>query len=130
MPKKYIALFVATVFLLGVSSFGLCLDTKPHSLPKCCFDKSSSTTSDSENCFSHCAKQKLNAVKIETHLKEDLKIKTHILLDNKSSGSPQSQLFNSSPFTKYYLIQIATKLNISQIYFLAIFNHAPPLPLN
>ena len=129
MVKKHTILFIASVFFLGTLGTGLCLTLSSKVTLNCCPSKSSSSQ-NTEDCFSHCAKQKLNAIKIETNLEGDSKIKTHILLDNKSSGSPQSQLLSSSHFTKYYLIQIAAKLNIGQIYFLAIFNHAPPLYFN
>lgn len=128
MAKKYIIIFIAAIFFLGISRVGLCQTVNHKITPTCCPGKRPSL--DTEDCLSHCTKQKLNTIKIERHLQDDLKTKTPIFLDNKSSQDPQSKLFDSSLFPKYYLIQIIPKLNIIQIYFLATFNHAPPSPLH
>lgn len=128
MAKKYVILFTGLIFFLRISPVGLCLTTSPKITPNCCPNKNPS--SDSENCFSHCAKQKLDIIKIERDFGEDLKTKTTLFLDNKSFHNLQSYLFNPIFFENHYLNQTVSKLNISQVYFMATFNHAPPLPLN
>lgn len=122
MTKKYIILFIAAIFFLGISHAGLCQTVNPKTTLTCCSSKSSSSR-DTENCFSHCAKQKVVTVKIESLLQEDLKTKIP-LFSGETYYNPQSYLFNSCLLRD--LNQINAKLNISHIYFVAIFNHAPP----
>jgi len=127
MSKKYIALFVATVFLLGVSTFGLCLDTKPHSLPKHCSDKSSSTTSDPENCFSHCAKQQMVAVKTMSYFGE---YSAPFLWDKFSVYLHNHSLLNQNSTATRFYAKHAVSIYINQIYLKVVFNHSPPFSLH
>ena len=128
MAKKYIILFTALIFFLRISPAGLCLTTSPKITPNCCPNKGPS--SESGNCFSHCTKQKLDIIKIERHLGEDLKTRTPLFLDNKSFHNLQSYLSSPILLENHYLNQAVSKLNISQVYFMATFNHAPPLSPN
>ena len=122
MDKKYAILFIALIFFLGISHVGLCQTVNSKITPTCCASKSSPSR-DAEDCLSHCLKQKVVTVKIESLIQEDLKTKIPIFL-GKTHHNPQSYLFNSILFRD--LNQINAKLNISHIYFVAIFNHAPP----
>ncbi len=126
MAKKRI-LFIASIFFLGTLGTGLCLTSSFKVTPNCCPSKSSSPI-NSEDCLLHCAKQKLDIIKTKHYLEID--VKTQAFLDNESSHNLQSSLSNHSLVRNNYLDQIEDKLNISQIYFLAIFNHAPPSPFN
>lgn len=123
MVKKHIILFIAAIFFLAILGTGLCLTSSSKVTPNCCPSKSSSPI-NSEDCLLHCAKQKLDIVKTKHYLEID--VKTQVFLDNESFHNLRSFLSSHGLVRNNYLDQIATKLNISQIYFLAIFNHAPP----
>jgi len=127
MAKKYVIIFIAVIFFLGISRAGLCQTIHPRITPACCPSKSS-PSANTEDCFSHCAKQKLDIIKSEHDLETD--VKTQPFLDNKSSYNLRSCLSSHSLSRSHNLDQIGDKLNISQIYFFAIFNRAPPSPFN
>src|SRR3989338_7780864 len=89
MVKKYIALFIAAVFLLGTASLGLCSVVTSHSSPKCCSDNQSPPASDADDCFSHClSRPKASLIKIENYSEEDLKLKSYFF-DAHSSSNPE-----------------------------------------
>ena len=123
MAKKYIIRFIALVFFLGTLGTGLCLTFSSKVTPNCCPSKSSSPI-NSEDCLLHCAKQKLDSIKTEHY--SEIDIKTRVFLNNTPSYNLRSYLSSHSLARNHYLDQRGNKLNISQIYFLAIFNHAPP----
>lgn len=127
MAKKHIILFITTIFFLGTLGTGLCLTSSSKVTPNCCPSKNPSPI-NSEDCLLHCAKQKLDIIKTKHYLEID--VKTQVFLDNESSHNLRSSLSSHGLARNNYLDQIVNKLNISQIYFLAIFNHAPPLAFN
>jgi len=127
MVKKHSILFIVLMFFLGTLGTGLCLTFSSKVTPNCCPSKSSSPI-NSEDCLLHCAKQKLDSIRTEHY--PEIDVKTQAFVDNESSHNLQSSLSSHGLASNNYLGQIVDKLNISQIYFLAIFNHAPPSPFN
>lgn len=131
MAKKYVILFIASISFLGLLRVGFCQSVNSKASPACCLGKSHSSDNEPhhsaqeqrEDCFSHCFKQNVVTVKINSLLREDLKTKIP-LFSGETYYNPQSYLFSSSLLRD--LNQINAKLNISHIYFVAIFNHAPP----
>ena len=125
MAKKYIILFITLVFFLGTLGMGLCLTSNSKATPNCCPSKNSFPV-NSEDCLSHCARQKVNTLKIELFRVEESKIKKKSFPDTKSFHTLQNDRPNHNFSQNLYLNKATPKFNISQVYFLAIFNHAPP----
>jgi hypothetical protein len=123
MIKKYAILFIVLAFFLGLLRAGLCLSSENEL--NCC-----SAGNSNEDCFSHCAKQKADAIKIELFQREESKAKKILFLDTGSPYAQQNYLLYQGLPQSHYLNQIIPKSNISQTYFLATFNHAPPFLLD
>lgn len=131
MSSKYIVLLVVVVFLLGLSSWGLCFPVKPSLVYKCCASKAAHLPSDSENCLSHCEKQRVDIIKTNDYFNDDIKTKIESLENNGYSIFLQNFSFKQKFIPQhYYPSQVIPTLRINQIYFAAIFNHAPPLAYN
>jgi len=121
MGKRLVALFIAGIFFWWISPVYLCLTAGDKNTDNCCSRKTGPISTIIEGCFLLCAKQNVSVLE-ESYLGEDLKTKSHFFLSNQPLIS-QHDLVAS----RYGDIPKAIiKLDISQIYFAAILNHAPP----
>jgi hypothetical protein len=99
-------------------------DIMPHS---CCAERKAGPL-DNEGCFTHCAIQKLAVFRTEHYLQEEKRVKTLLISSGKSIHCPESAVPVLAPRQDHYLDQSIKRLDISRIYFIAAFNHAPPAP--
>lgn len=126
MLLKLIRLFVGVIFLAGVSFAALCHFTDARSALNCCAKKTS-IPSDSESCFSHCAKQKTAAIETEVFRAQDHKAPS--ILKANPFTVLHGVLLDPGLLKRFYLRRVVPKYLTDQVYRNAVFSRAPPLSL-
>lgn len=126
MRGELIRILTAAVFLAGVLSSVLCLTAGHRAVSGCCHSKAQSASSNTENCLSHCAKQKLFAVNAEGRLFVEPRIQSPHLVKNHIMPYLQTAPFSLNHAVHYYINQPIVEFNAGQVYFTPLFNHAPP----
>ena len=126
MLKRYIVLFIGLTFFLGGLSYAFCLNMTQPSASKCCAGKTPVKCSNTEDCLSHCAKQKVFAI-TGVSLSEESKAQKPHLVKSSPFFYLRTGPLNQNLEKTYYINLTDIKLNIGQIYFTPLFNHSPPL---
>ena len=129
MIGKFTRIFLAAIFLAGIISVALCLTGGFRVASSSCCHNKMQAAKNSENCLSHCAKQKTFALKTEAYSQEkpeiqplfNTKVDTFIFLKN---STPKT----SAP-SKLYPNEAMPKLLPSQTYLATYSTLAPPLAL-
>lgn len=75
MREKVIRVFLAAIFLAGIISVAFCLSGKNSWASICCQNKMQAAAKNSENCLSHCAKQKISGIETEVYSQQRHEIK-------------------------------------------------------
>lgn len=127
MNKKYVVIALIIVFLVGMSSFGLCLTDKHENKPNCCPGNPVPISPPNQDCLWHCAAKKIVGTKTENFSIESLKINTPLFLRHIAAGVSSHPSYHLSYPTDFYLGRCISYLNIHQIYPEAVSNRAPPL---
>ncbi len=129
MFSKLTRLFIAAIFIAGVSFSGLCIFSNPRPVSDCCSTKAQPVPTTSESCLSHCAKQKIAAIETEALRGQEQIIKAPEFFNISPSFIPNNGLFNPELFKGSYLEQEIPILFTDQVHSAAIFSRAPPLSL-
>lgn len=126
MLKKLMLILIVLLFLLSMASKSLCLAATSSTTSNCC---PSDTTKNNEDCLSHCAKQKLVAIKTDSYPGESFKAKACPLESNISPYLQSCLSYSNPTLIAYYLNQADIRVNVRQIYLVTVLNHAPPILL-
>lgn len=123
MIKKFILILLISVVLLGISTLSFCLAAESNTASNCCSNDALFFSLERKYCLSRCFPQKAVSIKTENFFTKDIKKGIRLLLQ---SNVPDHFLFRLNYAASYYFGQIITHIEISRIYFEALFNRAPP----
>ena len=127
--NKLFKILITGVFLAGFIASVICLVCSSRIVINCCHNKTQPATAKDESCLSHCLKQKVFAVNVESQLSVELKNQGASFVKNTVPVNLQTIPASLEINPAYYMNQLIIKLNTGQIYFTPFFNHSPPFPL-
>jgi len=127
MTGKFIRIFLAAIFITGIISVALCLTGSCRNASSCCHNKMQAAAKNTENCLSHCAKQKVFALKTEVYSQKRLEVKALFNLKFDIFLSLKNFTPKTSGLSKFYLNKAIPILLPSQIYLTPYFTLAPPI---
>lgn len=124
--NRLFKILIAGAFLAGSIASVACLACSPRIVMGCCHNKAQPVSAGDDSCLSHCLKQKITAVNLESQLPIELKGQGVSFV--KSPAPVNLQAIPAGPEINpaYYINQSVIKLNTGRAYFTPLFNHSPP----
>jgi hypothetical protein len=126
---KLMRLLFVAIYLAGIISVAFCLTGNFSAVSACCRNNKQAAAKNSENCLSHCAKQKTFALKTEPYSQKISEIKVLFSAQDDSILPLKNPISKASIRSNFYPNEAIPKLLPSQIYLTTYFTLAPPVIL-